>query len=352
MKIAQIVCAYPPYAGGIGVSAKQFADLLEKSHEVTTFHPENTKPLVKLGLGAFIPSLYKKLSHFDAIFLHYPFFGTAELVWLFKRLNPNKKLVLYYHMDVRGLKPLAKILSLPSLLSRAWLLKRADKIACSSLDYIKNSQIRKYYAAHPDKFVEIPFGVDTKVFQPAHPHEDHIKKILFVGGLDQAHYFKGVSNLIKACAELGATNWQLVIAGDGDLKNSYQAMAQELEIMDKTIFPGKLKPQELVAAYQSASVLVLPSINSNEAFGLVLIEALACGTPVIASNLPGVRTVFANGQEGFVVEPENINDLASRIDEILADDDLQEMMRLKARELAEKKYDLSITERHLNHLFH
>jgi len=351
MKIAQIVCVYPPYAGGIGNSAQQFEKLLSQRHEITTFHPKNTKPLLKLGHGAFIPSLYKKLSPFDAIFLHYPFFGTAEIVWLFKRLNPNKKLVLYYHMDVHGLNPLAKILSLPSRLTRSWLLKRADKIVCSSFDYIKNSQIKDFYFAHPEKFVEIPFGVDTNIFTPHHPHDNSLKKILFVGGLDKAHYFKGVNNLIKACAELAVKNWQLIIAGEGDLKPDYESLAQELDIAAKTIFPGKLDPAELIAAYQSASVLVLPSINSNEAFGIVLIESLACGTPVIASNLPGVRSVFSHKQEGLIVEPNNVEDLTKKLEEILNDDDLREIMRLKARELAEQKYDINITAKSLNQLF-
>ncbi|MEI7620812.1 MAG: glycosyltransferase family 4 protein [Candidatus Falkowbacteria bacterium] len=351
MKIAQIVCVYPPYAGGIGNSAQQFEELLNKKHEVTTFHPKNIKPLIKLGHGAFIPSLYKKLSHFDTIFLHYPFFGTAEIVWLFKRLNTDKKLVVYYHMDVNGLSPLAKVLSLPSLLTRSWLLKRADRIVCSSFDYIKNSQIKKLYFTHPEKFSEIPFGIDTKIFTPAHPHDNSVKKILFVGGLDKAHYFKGVNNLIKACAQLTSQDWQLVIGGEGDLKEGYKSLAKELGIENKTIFPGKLSAEKLIEAYQSASVLVLPSINSNEAFGIVLIESLSCGTPVVASNLPGVRSVFSDRQEGLRVEPNNVSDLSDKLEEILNDNDLRELMRLKARELAESKYDLSVTEKNLNQLF-
>lgn len=351
MKIAQIVCVYPPYAGGIGNSAQQFEKLLSLKHGVKTFHPKNIKPLFKLGHGAFIPSLYKKLSHFDAIFLHYPFFGTAELVWLFKRFHPNKKLVIYYHMDVKGLSPLAKLLSLPSLATRSWLLKRADKIVCSSFDYIKHSQIKDFYLAHPEKFSEIPFGIDTEIFTPKHPHNNTQKKILFVGGLDQAHYFKGVNNLIKACAGLAVKNWQLIIAGEGNLKANYESLAKELNIADQTIFPGKLSAEALISAYQSASVLVLPSINTNEAFGIVLIESLACGTPVIASNLPGVRSVFTDKEEGLTIEPGNISDLSSKLEEILNDSDRQEIMRLKARELAVLKYDIKITGEHINQLF-
>ena len=82
----------------------------------------------------------------------------------------------------------------------------------------------------------------------------------------------------------------------------------------------------------------MPSINSNEAFGLVLLEAMACGTPVIASNLPGVRSVFEAGVQGLLAEPGNVDDLKNKIAEILADNDKREMMGLASRELVEGKY--------------
>src|SRR5680860_1056828 len=134
MKIAQIVCAYPPYAGGIGNSAHQIYKLLESKHEVTNFTPENTKAWFRRGHGAFIPQLLWKLRKFDYIYLHYPFFGSAEVVWLYKLINPKAKLFIHYHMDVKNVSTINRLLSLPSRLILNNLLKRSDIIISASLD--------------------------------------------------------------------------------------------------------------------------------------------------------------------------------------------------------------------------
>ncbi|MCX6798270.1 MAG: glycosyltransferase family 4 protein [Candidatus Falkowbacteria bacterium] len=374
MKIAQVVCAFPPYAGGIGNSAYTISQLLATRHEVTNFYPDNLKPWLKYGHSAFAPQLLFKLGRFDYIYLHYPFFGTAEIVWLFKIFNKKTKLIVHYHMDVSFDKPFLKLLSLPSRLIRANLLKRADIIVSASLDYIKNGQIKNIYQKYPDKFQEIPFGLDLNRFkpdilktEPAGKLMTQIKKvidfvttkfikkdkltILFVGGLDRAHYFKGVNNLIKAASELANKDWVLKIAGEGELELEYRALAADLEIGTQVKFCGKLGGEELIKTFQSADVLVLPSINRNEAFGLVLIEAMACGTPVIASNLPGVRSVFTDGQEGFLIEPDNVADLKNKLELILRDNDGRQKMSQAARRLAEEKYGLELMKEKILNLF-
>jgi len=339
MKIAQIVCAFPPYAGGIGNSAYRLEQILQTEHEVHTFHPDNTRPLLRYGHGAFAPSLLSELKNFDLIYLHYPFFGGAEVVWLFKLLHPKTKLIIQYHMDVAGLTPLAKILSWPANIIRTPLLKQADLIVSASLDYIKNSSIKNFYAKHAEKFVEIPFSIDTKKFKPGNEikNPNTPKNILFVGGLDQAHYFKGVDVLLRAVAKLENINWHLNIVGTGNLQTSYENLATELNIKNQVNFLGKIGDDELISIYQKANLFVLPSINSNEAFGIVLIEALACGVPVVASDLPGVRSVF-NETCGLTAKPNNEQDLKNKISTILNNDDLQKKMSVAARKLAEEKY--------------
>jgi glycosyltransferase involved in cell wall biosynthesis len=340
MKIAQIVCAYPPYAGGIGNSAYNLAKIFQENHEVETFHPDNSRPLLRYGHGAFIPQLLWKLKKFDLIYLHYPFFGTAEIIWLYKILHPKTKLIIHYHMDVIGLTPLAKLLSWPANLIRSSLLKKANLIISASLDYIKNSQIKNFYFKHETKFCEIPFGINCDKFKPTEDKiNSNIKKILFVGGLDQAHYFKGVDILLNAVASLPEKNWELTIVGEGNLKNNYQKMAVDLKIEKQVKFLGKINSPDLPKIYQSADIFVLPSINSNEAFGIVLIEALACGVPVIASNLPGVRAVFNDKQEGLIIEPKNMADLKNKLELLLNNDELRENMSKVARKLALEKYD-------------
>ncbi len=368
MKIAQLVCAFPPYAGGIGNSAKRLEEIISRKYEIETFHPDNSHPWLRRGHGAFIPQLLWRLKKFETIYLHYPFFGTAEIVWLFSLLNKNKRLIVHYHMDVKNVSRLTKIFSLPSLLIRRPLLNRADIIITASLDYIKNSQISSFYAKHPEKFREIPFGVDLKKFKPKElnlPSQTNIiakakdlvrrvndlfiKKdkleLIFVGGLDSAHYFKGVEILIKALSIINHKNWHLKIVGDGDRRPIYENLSAELGIDKRIEFAGKLSDEDMVRSLQAADALILPSINTNEAFGLVLIEALACGLPVIASDLPGVRRVFQEGQEGLLVRPGEISDLANKIDVLAANPKKQQEMSKAARKLAERKYSLEKMEK-------
>ena len=368
MKIAQLVCAFPPYAGGIGNSAKRLEEIISQKYEIETFHPDNANPVIRRGHGAFIPQLLWRLKKFDTIYLHYPFFGVAEVIWLFSLFNKNKRLIVHYHMDVKNISHLTKLLSLPSLIIRKSLLKRADIIVTASLDYIKHSQISSFYAKHPDKFKEIPFGVDLEKFKPKELHlpsqtniiakaKDLVRRVndlfikkdklelIFVGGLDSAHYFKGVEILIKALSIIEHKNWHLKIVGDGDRRPIYENLAIELNIANRVEFAGKLSDEDMIRSLQTADALILPSINTNEAFGLVLIEALACGLPVIASDLPGVRRVFQEGQEGLLVRPGEISDLAEKIDALAANPNKRQEMAKAARRLAERKYSLEKMER-------
>ncbi len=373
MKIAQVVCTFPPYSGGIGNSAYRTEQILSEKHEVYTFTPYNLQPWLKIGHGAFLPQLLFRLRKFDYIYLHYPFFGSAEVVWLFKIFFKKPKLIIHYHMDVKNNSFKTKLLGSASLLIRSSLFKKAETIICGSLDYVKHSQIKNLHEKYPDKFQEIPFGVDTNLYQPklinrpsknkllarakeiVHHINDHfIKKdrldLVFVGGLDQAHYFKGVSILLNALAIITPRHWRLSIVGSGNLKPEYEALSEKLNLNKQVEFCGKLSEADLIRVLQNSDLLILPSTNSNEAFGLVLIEALACGVPVIASDLPGVRSVFENYQHGLLVEPGSVDDLKRKLEFIFNNEDLRRLMSLSARKLAEDKYDLSILKDRLEKL--
>lgn len=374
MRIAQVVCAFPPYSGGIGNSAQQIEQLLAPNHEIVNFTPQHLKPWLRYGHGAFLPQLIWRLRKFDYIYLHYPFFGTAEVVWLIKKLRPRIKLIIHYHMDVKNSRILTKLLSGPSRLIRSSLLRQADTIVSASLDYIQASQIQKFYRAHPEKFAEIPFGVDLEKFQPKpinqpaanqlfaktaalihFVNQKFIKKdrtnFIFVGALDQAHYFKGVDRLLRALAGSESQRWRLKIVGVGDLKASYESLSHKLNLDRQVEFAGKLEKGDLVRVLQNSDLLVLPSINSNEAFGLVLIEALACGLPVIASDLPGVRRVFENRKQGLLVRPGDIRDLQEKLDFIINHETDRQVMAREARQLAERKYGLDQMRTKLSRLF-
>ncbi len=362
LKVAQIVCAFPPYAGGIAYCAKQLDELLANNYEIDNFHPDNQKTLLRRGHGALIISLLWRLRKYDYIYLHYPFFGSAELVFFHKLFNKKTKLIIHYHMDVINQSFLNKLLAIPSRLIRTPLLKQASTIVVTSLDYAKNSQIKKYYQKNSEKFQEIPCSIDISKFRPDDIYQKNKNKLieksrqivksvyerfirqdklnlLFIGGLDKAHYFKGISVLFSALAKLNSPNWRLQIIGDGDLRSSYEDDAYNLGLEKQIKFLGKLPQADLIKTLQKANVLVLPSINSNEAFGIVLIEALACGVPVIASSLPGVRSVFTNEKEGLLVKPGDSEDLAHKIKWFMDNEAERQVMSQRARALATLKYN-------------
>lgn len=400
MKIAHLVCAFPPLRGGMGNGAYQFAQILSKiGYQVTVFTPlygyagvffkkrksnddsaseglcgvDNKtttdftrdlkdkrfnivmlKPFLKYGHAAFLPQLFWRLRSFDIVHLHYPFYGAAEIVLLKKIFSGKKmKLIVHYHMDTVGDGLKGFIFKFHRLIVLPLLIRLADIITCASIDYIKHSNLSGYFEKYGGKFRQTLFGVDLNQFQP---REDIFKQkektILFVGGLDRAHYFKGLDNLLKAVSKLKINNWNLAIVGDGDLRPRYENLCRLLNIDKKVKFVGSVGPEKLVEYYNNCYVLVLPSVDKSEAFGLVLLEAMASGKPVIASNLPGVRSVFKNGVHGLTVKPGDVSDLVSKLKALLSYEKLAKDMGRAGRELVEKKYSWDKVGERLDLIYH
>jgi glycosyltransferase involved in cell wall biosynthesis len=381
MKIAQIVCTFPPYRGGIGNSVYNISDSLsDLGHEVTVFTPdynyqdeeneftqhegkfkiERLKPLFKFGNAAMVPQLFWKLNDFDIVHLHYPFYGALKVILLRQLLSGGKmKLILHYHMDSRAEGFKGAVFYLYNILILPFLARAAKIITCASFDYLKHSDLEKYYRAKPNKFRQILFGVNLEQFIT---YRDNINQqrrnnvILFVGGLDRAHYFKGLENLIKALAEINKnpkfSPTVLKVVGWGGLLNYYKNCVKNLGLEKSVIFYENIDNSKLVDFYNYSDCLVLPSINQAEAFGLVLLEAMACSKPVITSNLPGVRSVFKNGEQGLLVKPNNIKDLVKKLIIILGDKKLAEAMGRAGRELVEKKYTWTKVGNRLDSIYH
>lgn len=373
MKIAQIICVFPPYKGGMGNVAYQFSrGLSELKHDVTVFTPRYNQinqgdnfnfkivrmpSLFKFGNAAMLRKIGKQFEkkNFDIIHLHYPFFPTSYFVYKFKKKFPQKKLVITYHMDAidGGLKGL--LFKLYSKILMPKILNSADVIAAASLDYIKNSEVKNIFKNNINKFIELPYGVDLNQFKPQEKDKNLMNKlsvqpddkvILFVGGLDKAHYFKGLEYLIKAAEIIKADikNFKILIIGEGELRGDYINLTKKSGLEDKIKFIGAGEYGDLPKYYNLCDLFILPSINSAEAFGLVLTEAMACGKAVLASNLPGVRTVPVSSE--LLFEPANIKEMSNKIKWLLGDDELREGFGKEGRVKAERVYnwDKIITE--------
>lgn len=359
MKIAQISATFPPYMAGTGnVCYHNAVDLAARGHDVTIFtsgdpdivynYPSSIKvnrikPLFKIGNAPFMPSLLN-IRNFDIIHLHYPFFFGGEMIYFLSKLTKQKYLITY-HNDVILSGKIKPFLKLYKRTLMPVILKNAKKNCVSSLDYGHNCELSNYSESILNSIVEVPIGVDTNTFNPNVSSNEIIKRyklnnkkiILFVASLDRAHHIKGLANLLVSFSRIDDENARLMIVGDGELKCHYIKLSKELGIFDKVIFMGCVSNEDLPKCYACADMLVLPSI-STESFGLVLVEAMACGKPVIASNLPGVRTVVDHNVNGFLVQPGDVEDLTEKIYYLLHNDDVCKSFGREGRKKTEERY--------------
>lgn len=346
MNIVQVVSTYPLYKGGMGnVAAAIHEELLRRGHNSLVLTPEygatealegikRIPALLRFRNSAFVPGLYAHLNQADVIHLHYPFYGGAETVALYKRMHPKAKLVLTYHMDTVGRGGISLFFTLYQKLIQTKILRAGDVVTVSSLDYAAHSQLARVAGLN---VVEWPFGVAADFLPKTELKlNDGLLHPLFVGGLDKAHYFKGLSVLLEAIAKTEST-LRLTVVGSGDLLAAYQEEARLHGVADKVHFAGSLGKPDLIRAYQSADMTILPSIDASEAFGLVLLESMACQTPVIASDLPGVRTLARHEETGLIVPPKDAAALAKAIDR-LADASLRHRLGAQAQAIAEQRY--------------
>ena len=178
----------------------------------------------------------------------------------------------------------------------------------------------RHYGASPETVSVIPCGVNLELFQPMNSEvakqkvglNGH-KNILFVGRIEP---LKGIDKLLMAMTYL--KNKQklklLVIGGDENSRHEMerlQRLSRELQIKDSVAFLGRIKQEELPRFYSAADVCVVPSYY--ESFGLVALESLACGTPVVATKVGGTESIIRQGETGYVVPDNSPHRLASKI---------------------------------------
>lgn len=331
MRVIHLSCTAPPDIGGIGrVAAKEVALLNAQGIEAYQVSL-STHAGFRFGNAGSIHALEHFVRDTDIVHLHYPFYGTAGAVARLKRKGVIKKLVMTVHMDATagGLRGL--VFDFHRRFFQDQILSTADALLVSSRDYARHSS----YRSVAETAIELPFGVDEQLFSPGvgDPVRFGLSPekpvVLFVGGMDTAHAFKGVEVLLRAMGRLNGV--QLLLVGEGDRRKTYEAQSVALGIAERCHFVGKLGEEMLAFAYRSADVLVLPSTSAAEAFGLVAIEAQACGIPVVASNLPGVRTAVANGETGLLVPPGQEGELAQALSRVIFDEGTAHAMAQRAR---------------------
>ncbi|MDX1620917.1 MAG: glycosyltransferase family 4 protein [Nitriliruptorales bacterium] len=168
------------------------------------------------------------------------------------------------------------------------------------------------------RFRVIPNGVDVGRFASAEPIDDLVAEdrpyLLFVGRLEAR---KGLEQLIRAYLQLRAngSDTRLLVVGEGPERDRCQQLVPEGLRSDVT-FAGRVEGDQLARFYRSADVFVSPALG-GESFGIVLLEAMAAGCPVVASDIPGYRSVLEDGKNGRLVSPGDPGALATAIGELL-----------------------------------
>lgn len=186
-------------------------------------------------------------------------------------------------------------------------------------------ELTQYYGASPQKITVIPCGVNRNLFKPidremarAELGLDHQKVILFVGRLEP---LKGLEQLIIALSRLSSRQApELMIAGGDEHSPSrvqaLQKLATELSVQDRISFLGSIIQEKLPLLYNVADISVIPSYY--ESFGMVALESLACGTPVLATDVGDLRNVIRHPEVGYVIKNNSPYLLASKITSLLA----------------------------------
>ncbi len=361
MKIAIATATYPPYQGGTGrVCADQARELAARGHRVTVYYPRTgrsgsrtsdnprvvgLRPLVRLGNAA-LPPGHLGIERPDLLHLHYPYYGGGDLAWLDATLR-RIPYVVTYHQDVELPGLAGAVVRRHHALGGRRLLARARLVMATSLDYARHSRLAPLLARSPGQVVEVPNGVDTTRFTPGtapagvrqrYGFDKSHFVVAFVGSLDRAHYFKGVDVLLRAIALLGDCPVRLLVIGRGSLLPAYQRLSGELGIAGRVRFDDAVDDAALPDRCRLANVLALPSHTRGEAFGVVLLEALACGTPVIASDLPGVRAVVARTGGGLLVPPGDAVALAGTIRTLMYDPARRAELGASGRVAVERYY--------------
>jgi glycosyltransferase involved in cell wall biosynthesis len=365
VRIAHLTATFPPYPGGAGNTAYRFArGQAARGHHVEVFTApaageapdpgaalvHRIDPVLAIGNAPLIPSL-ARIAAFDVIHLHYPFIFGAELTLLGRltRRRRRQALLVHYKNRLVGAGARAPLFAAYERTIAPLLVGAADRVCVLSADHAASvPYLRRAGGKHPGKLIEMPNGVDVDEFSPG-PDAEGLRERLgvpdgallavFVATLDRAHHFKRLDLAIEALARLdgGAAGPHLVVAGGGELLDGFRARAAAAGVGDRVHFLGPLPHAELPAVLRAADAFVLTT-EPPESFGIVLIEAMACGLPTIATDYPGVRAVVDDGETGLVVPAHDPAAVGAAIASLAGDPAARRRMGGAGRVKAEREW--------------
>ncbi len=231
----------------------------------------------------------------------------------------------------------------PRILAETAIAQNADRVVVASKD--EQRLLVRYYGADANSISVVPCGVNLGLFQPI--DKDDARKQLGLGQNDRILLFvgrieplKGVDILLGAAAQVESESdcFVLIVGGDestpeGEMEH-LRDLASQLGIADRVSFMGAVDHERLPLFYNAADVCVVPSFY--ESFGLVALEAMACGTPVVASRVGGLSVAIRDSETGYLIPWRCPEPFAERLELLLGNDELRRQFGLAAREEVER----------------
>jgi glycosyltransferase involved in cell wall biosynthesis len=342
LRIAHLTATFPPYPGGAGNTAYRFAKgQAERGNHVEVFTapaegdpPDPGKAIVHrieprfaIGNAPLLPQL-GRLDGFDVVHIHYPFIFGSELT-LLARLRKKRRraaLIVHYKNRLLGAGPRGALFETYEHTVSPTLIRSADRILVLSEDHARSvSYLRKALERTPERVIEMPNGVDTDAFSPGPDSGGLLAELgipadavvaAFVATLDRAHHFKRLDVAIEALARTRSRDVHIVVAGGGELLDGFKAQASRAGVGSRVHFLDRVPHGELPDVLRASDLFVLTT-EPPESFGIVLIEALACGLPAVATDYPGVRAVIDEGETGFLVPAGDSAAVAEALDKLV-----------------------------------
>jgi rhamnosyl/mannosyltransferase len=352
LRILQVGKFYPPFMGGMETHLQALCNELQHVADVEVVVANSKKitekeivdgvPVTRAGTlfnfksAPICPELANLIrqSQADLIHMHLP---NPIAILAYLRSGHSARLIFTYHSDTVRQKVLGKVFE--PIQRRAF--DRSAAVICTSPNYLNTSA---WLANYQSKCHVIPYGIALDEFAKVDSEavesirqEYGSRLVISVGRLI---YYKGFEYLIRAMRQVDG---KLLIIGDGPLRNALEREAHACDVQHKVIFLGEIQNRDTINYYQAADVFALASVARSEAFGIVQIEAMACGKPVVNTNLDsGVPFVSLHNQTGITVPPEDPDALAAALNSLLDNEALRMKYGEAARCRARQEFNLGM----------
>lgn len=301
--------------------------------------------LVIFGISALVYAFFYSLKHKIDFIQAYFAVPAGWVAWIMRALRGIPYAVYFGGSDIPGANPsrYKNIYPLLTPLLRAIWRGAEFRTVCSG------ELVRLGKQADPDsEFIMIPNGVETDRFKPI-PRPTNAKvNLLFIGRLIERKGFQRVIKALPRLRKLAKQPFVVEVVGSGAFREKLDELAEKLHVTDLIQYVGTVPYDQLEKSYQYADIFVLTSLY--EGMPAVVLEAMGCGLPIVASNVGGNNEIVREGENGFLISGDDSKKLAKNLAELINNFALRELMGTKSREMA-MKYDWKNIMKEYNTLY-